>query len=66
MARSPLFYGERIIGEVIDGTEEMTYRPEDQILMIRLTDLSLLVHELMKADLAFFSINPLPSQQGTN
>lgn len=54
----PLFYGDEHIGEVFDG--EVTVIPSDDVLVIKLHKLSPLVRELIKTDIAYFSLNQLP------
>lgn len=61
--RAPVFYDERIIGEVITG-EEITFDPTQELLVIRLDSLGSLVKELIKAELAYIQISNLPAQQG--
>ncbi|QFG13672.1 hypothetical protein SEA_TOKKI_68 [Arthrobacter phage Tokki] len=63
MSRVPLFNGEHLIGEVV-ADEEVAVTPEDHILIIRLNKQAGLVKELMKEELVYFDIIPLPAQQG--
>jgi hypothetical protein len=63
MARAPLFHGETLIGEVIEG-EQVFYSPEEPILIIRLERQAGLVKELMREELVSFNVYPLSAQQG--